>query len=153
MRVSWTKREEQLLRDNYNVVPNEELLALFPERTYVSIYKKARSLGFYKDKALESINRSSARKGEKGANWKGGRKRTKKGYIQVLAPEHERADKNGYVMEHIKVFEDETGVKVPDNCVVHHLNGDKTDNRIENLCLMSFGGHTTYHNNIRWGNK
>jgi DNA-binding NtrC family response regulator len=49
-------------------------------------------------------------------------------------------------MEHILVFEEKTGVSVPANCCIHHLNGIKTDNRIENLCMMSVGAHTALHN-------
>lgn len=52
-------------------------------------------------------------------------------------------------MEHILIFEEKTGIMVPFNCCIHHLNGDKTDNRIENLCMMEFGAHTTFHNTGR----
>jgi hypothetical protein len=48
-------------------------------------------------------------------------------------------------MEHIVVFEEATGIRVPDNCCVHHLNGDKSDNRIENLCMMQHSAHTVFH--------
>lgn len=74
---------------------------------------------------------------------------TSKGYKLVKVPNHHRADCRGYVLEHILVFEEKTGVKVPDNCCVHHLNGDKSDNRIENLCLMLTTAHTKHHNTGR----
>ena len=61
-------------------------------------------------------------------------------------PEHHRADSKGYVLEHVLIFERETGIIVPDNCCIHHINGDKSDNRIENLCLMLTSAHTVYHN-------
>lgn len=72
-------------------------------------------------------------------------KKTSKGYRQVLMPEHKRADINGYVMEHIVIYEKETGIEVPPNCCIHHLNGIKDDNRIENLCMMTNSAHTVFH--------
>ena len=62
MRKEWSDEETELLKEKYNTVSNEELLKLFPERTYISIYKKARKLGIYKNKNIEFINRSIARK-------------------------------------------------------------------------------------------
>lgn len=145
----WTAKEVEILRENYNKVSNEKLLNLFPTRSYLSIYKKARNLGIAKDKKISFINRSLARKREKSSSWKGGRKLTTKGYVQILKPENHRADKNGYVLEHIYIFEKETGIEVPQSCVIHHLDGNKQNNDISNLCMMSFGGHTTYHNKKR----
>lgn len=76
-----------------------------------------------------------------------GKKKTSKGYVQVLVHGHPRADSNGYVFEHIYVFEKETGISVPQGCCIHHLNGIKDDNRIENLCLMTHKAHTVMHHN------
>ncbi len=141
----WTDCEKELLKSKYPNSTNEELIRLFPDKTFIAIYKKARKLGLWRSKDIEFKNRSSAQRREKSSAWKGGRKYTRKGYVQILMPEHKRADRNGYVMEHIVVYERETGIEIPPCCCIHHLNGIKTDNRIENLCMMTFAGHTRYH--------
>lgn len=141
----WTEDEVSVLLINYNIVSNSVLCQMIPNKTPLAIYKKAYKLGLRKSPQIEFLNRSEARRGEKGSNWRGGVKTTKKGYRQLLMPGHPRADRNGYVMEHIAVWEQETGVAIPDNCCIHHLNGIKNDNRIENLCLMLHGAHTVYH--------
>ena len=97
----WSAEEVAVLKENYSKISNEELCSLIPNKSFLGIYKKARKMGLKKTRENKHLNRSLARKGEKGANWKGGKRRTNKGYVQVLCPEHERADKSGYVMEHI----------------------------------------------------
>jgi hypothetical protein len=72
--------------------------------------------------------------------------KTSKGYNLIFQPDHNRADTRGYVLEHIIVFEQETGISVPEGCCIHHLNGIKDDNRIENLCMMTHSAHTSMHN-------
>lgn len=146
---TWTDEETRILVEYYNQVTNSELEKLLPNKSAQGIYKKAYKLGLRKTPEIEHKNRSESRKGDKGANWKGGTRKTRNGYRQVLMPEHPRADSAGYVMEHIVVWEEATGVAVPKNCCVHHLNGDKKDNRIENLCLMQFAAHTVHHHKGR----
>lgn len=139
---TWTPEEKKTLIDNYNIVTNEELAALIPNKSRLAIYKKAYKMGLRVTKEMEFKNRSVAKKG---ILFSGGRTSSAKGYIKVLRPNHPRSDANGYVMEHILVFEEATGVSVPQNCCIHHLNGNKTDNRPENLCMMSTAGHTKFH--------
>lgn len=142
---NWTDDELDILKEYYNKVSNDDLHKLLPSKTPLAIYKKAYALGFRKTKEIEFINRSNANKGEKCPSWKGGIKKSSKGYRLVLMPEHRRADKGGYVLEHILVFERECGINIPDNCCIHHLNGIKDDNRIENLCMMQHSAHTVFH--------
>jgi hypothetical protein len=59
------------------------------------------------------------------------------GYIRLLQPEHNRANMRGYVYEHIVVMENHLGRPLTKNENVHHINGDRGDNRIENLQLWS----------------
>lgn len=75
---------------------------------------------------------------EKAAHWNGGI-RTHKGYILRYTPEHPYGIKMGntkYVKEHRLVMEKHIGRYLKKHEVVHHINGKKTDNRIENLRLF-----------------
>lgn len=53
------------------------------------------------------------------------------------------------IKQHRYVMEAKLGRKLSANEVVHHKNGNKTDNRPENLELMKFGEHSTHHNRAR----
>ena len=76
------------------------------------------------------------RRGDKRYNWKGG-KSIDNGYIRLLQPNHLRANCRGYVYEHLVVMEEKLGRPLIDGENVHHINGDRSDNRIENLELWS----------------
>ena len=143
--LKWSPRETQLLLDTYTSSNNIKLAELFPSRTISAVHKRARKLGLHVPPEIEFQNRSNVRKREKGANWHGGTRHTKKGCRQILCPMHPRADKYGYVMEHIYVWECVNGTSVPPDCVIHHLNGVKDDNRAENLTLMTRAEHTRLH--------
>lgn len=142
---TWSDAEVSVLLENYNRATNDELARLLPAKSKLGIYKKAYKLGLRKSADIEFLNRSESRRRERGSNWKGGIRITTKGYRQILVPEHPRADSSGYVMEHIYIWERISGSAVPKGCCVHHLNGNKSDNRPENLCLMTTGAHTAYH--------
>lgn len=74
--------------------------------------------------------------GERNPAWQGGQRVDKGGYILILVPSHPNATKAGYVREHRLVMEATLGRYLTTDEVVHHRNGDTSDNRPENLELF-----------------
>lgn len=59
------------------------------------------------------------------------------GYVRWYYPEHPNANKRGCVAEHTIVMSEFLGRPLLPKENVHHKNGDRSDNRIENLELWS----------------
>ena len=89
--------------------------------------------------------------GERHGHWKGGRATAEGGYVLVaMAPDHPFAPQmrrsNGYILEHRLVMAEHLDRPLHRSETVHHVNGDKSDNRIENLQLRQgrHGKHRCY---------
>lgn len=77
--------------------------------------------------------------------WKGGRIISKQGYVHVLQKGHPMAGKSGYVLEHRLVMAESLGRPLGPREEVHHINGVRDDNRLENLVLTTSGTHQKLH--------
>lgn len=72
--------------------------------------------------------------GNNNSSWKGGFKHIQ-GYKYILNKNHPHATMKGYVKEHHLVVEKKIGRFLLKGEVIHHINGIRNDNRIENLQL------------------
>lgn len=78
--------------------------------------------------------------GAANARWRGGETVTRHiggGYVKELRPDHPARDASGYVMQHRLVMEQVLGCPLRPTERVHHKNGDRQDNRPENLELWT----------------
>lgn len=57
------------------------------------------------------------------------------GYIMQYAPDHPKADKNGYVLQHILIAEKALGKYLPEKVIVHHFDIDPENNANTNLVI------------------
>jgi hypothetical protein len=69
--------------------------------------------------------------------WSGGSMNHGTGYIKLLVgAEHPMANERGYVFAHRLVMSEAIGRPLRSSEQVHHINGDRSDNRLENLQLL-----------------
>lgn len=80
-------------------------------------------------------------RGEQHPLWRGGKRKEANGYTDILlssdSPFKPTAHSNGYIPEHRLVVAQHLSRLLQPWEIVHHKNGIKDDNRIENLELLS----------------
>lgn len=108
---------------------------------------------YFKKYHIPLLNQKESAKlfysGKNNKKWNGGKAFSSHGYIQDHMPSHPYCDDRGYVYEHRLVIEKHLGRYLSTNEVVHHIDGNKSNNSLENLRLMTNEDHSRFHNNLR----
>jgi hypothetical protein len=87
----------------------------------------------------------SEKKGINHPSWKGGRYLAHDGYWMVYTGGGNGVGWNSYKKEHVLVVEKNIGRPLEKKEVVHHIDGDKENNSLDNLWLTSHSGHRNAH--------
>ena len=93
--------------------------------------------------------------GENNPAWRGGRALHGDGYMRIRMIDHPN-NVDGYILEHRLVMEKHLGRYLNSEEIVHHKNGDRLENRIVNLMLLTnkthfIKGHSfKKENNPQW---
>ena len=169
----WTPKETAIAMKMFDNNKTHKEIAEFLGRTSCSVAQKLNKVGCKREYGSKQISLGlpNPKKGKhlsekskqkisikakarlldmtKHPSWKGGRRISANGYIEIRVKDHPR-NRGGYVFEHILVMERMIGRYLTKEEVVHHINQNKQDNRVENLMLFqNRKDHAVYHKNLR----
>jgi len=103
------------------------------------MWRQRSGLGTLCRACSKRLKQSKRMTGEGNPRWKGGRTETGQYiHIQLLPddPYYSMANKHGYVLEHRIIMARHLGRSLNHWEIVHHINQNKKDNRLENLRLL-----------------
>lgn len=133
------------LYENQNVSICKIAESLGVTQSAIRRYFKKYDIPFKETSYAKSVSTSGKRHG----NWTGEKHLASSGYYEIYMPEHPKANKRNKVYEHRLVMEQHIGRYLTDDEVVHHINGVKTDNRLENLLLLTNSEHIALHAKLK----
>lgn len=83
--------------------------------------------------------------GDNNPNWKGGRYTNVYGYVWVKTPDGTINSYRGYMLEHRYVMQEHLRRPLKSSELVHHIDGNKLNNHIDNLMIYNRSTHAYLH--------
>jgi len=128
--LHWTEEEKQFLKENISKLSYVDIAKAL-NKPYQSITSQAFRMGL-------KHKETSKRHGKLNGNWKNG-KSLCNGYIRL-----NQLDR----LEHQVIIEKEIGRVLESNEVVHHIDGIKISNSLDNLYLCNRTTHRNTHHSL-----
>jgi len=100
---------------------------------------------------IQKRSKSEQQSGVNSSNWKGGKRITTHGYIEVYCPNHPHASKRKTVYEHQLIAEQKIGRYLKPGEVVHHIDLNKHNNSPNNIIVLTNSQHTKLHDLLKKG--
>jgi len=124
-----TKEIQRLYKEGLSLNEIGEHIGISGQSVWMRLTKSKMKLRTISEaqKIAYKKGRMKSQRGEDNNQWKGGRYPDSRGYIYLYT-----GVRNRKVFEHRLIWEKHHG-KIPDGWIIHHLNGIRDDNRIENL--------------------
>lgn len=113
------------MNDEFKVTDNKDA----PKELFRFTPREIKFRAYHKNKKYNVCTIKPKRKNSKGSY-------KQNGYVKVLVSEHPFSDKRGYVLEHRLILEENLGKFLEKHIVIHHINGIRDDNRLENLEII-----------------
>ena len=109
-----------------------EYMGLEVKKPFISKLARSNSIKVRKNRSVEEDPRFIGR-------------RKYKGYVEIYKPNHPNSNSHGYIREHRFLVSEHIVRPLTTDEDVHHINGIKDDNRLENLQLILKSEHTKLH--------
>lgn len=143
---------------NFIDIPLAEIAALYDQDAR-AVRKLAAKYGVHRNTIYQKMQRAGLQMRSQRACHKAGNTRSaehprwrddrmvREGYARIrVGKEHPLAYSDGFALEHIVIWVAAGNTPPAAGEIIHHRNGIKTDNRIENLERLTRAEHNRLHN-------